>query len=174
MTVATTDDPRDAPPPGGIFAGHADQYRPLGSYAALAALFNGLLGAYLVGAGRRGRLPERYGAGDLALLGVGTFKLSRLVTKDRVTSAIRAPFTRFQEDVGHGEVAEAARGTGVRRALGELLVCYYCLAQWVAAVGVAGLGLAPRPTRAIAAIFTAYAVSDWVQLAYSTAQQRAS
>lgn len=49
-------------------------------------------------AGRRGRLPEGYRAGDLVLLGVATFKLSRLISKDRVTAFLRAPFTRFQED----------------------------------------------------------------------------
>ena len=173
MTVATTDDPSGAPPPGGIFAGHADRYRPLGSYGTLVALFNGAVGTGLVAAGRAGRLPDRYAASDLVLLGVASFRLSRLIAKDRVTSVIRAPFTRFQEDVGHGEVAEAARGTGLRRAVGELLVCDYCLGPWVAAPGVIGLAFAPRATRAVAALLSVYAISDALQLAYSTAQEGA-
>ena len=67
------------------------------------------------------------------LLGAATAKLSRLVAKDRVLAVVRAPFTRFDEDTQRGEVSESARGTGVQRALGELLVCEYCLAQWVSA-----------------------------------------
>jgi hypothetical protein len=43
---------------------------------------------------------------------------------------LRAPFTRFQDDTGYGEVEEAARGTGFRRAIGELLICQYCVSQW--------------------------------------------
>src|SRR4051812_11581363 len=145
-------------------SGHADQYRPLGGYAALIVAFNGAVAAGLVGAERSGRLPERYALGDLALMSVATYKFSRLISKDRVTSALRAPFTRFQEDSGHGEVEEAARGTGLRRAVGELLVCPDCLGQWVAGGFLAGLVAAPRPTRAVAAMFTVYAAADARQM----------
>ncbi len=153
-------------------AGHADQYRPLAGYGALIAVFNAGMAAFLVSADRRGALPERYAASDLALMAVGTFKLSRLIAKDRVTSGIRAPFTRFQGDAGHGEVDEAARGRGLRRALGELLVCDYCLAQWAAAGFVAGHAVAPRPTRAVEAMFSIYAASDVLQLGYSRLADR--
>ena len=152
--------------------GHADQHRPLATYGVLVALFNAAFVGFLVLAGRRGRLPARYDTRDLVLLGVATFKISRLLAKDRVTSVIRAPFTRFEEDAGHGEVEEAARGTGAQRAIGELLICPYCLAQWVATALVAGLALAPRSTRAVAAAFTIFGLSDVVQLAYSAAEQK--
>ena len=148
-------------------AGHADQYRPLGAYAGLIAAFNAGFAGFLVAAGRKRRLPERYSAGDLALLSVATFKLSRLIAKDRVTSGIRAPFTRFQDDAGHGEVDEAARGRGLQRAIGELLVCDYCLAQWVAAGLLGLLAVAPREARAVAATFTVYAGADALQLGWS-------
>jgi hypothetical protein len=151
--------------------GHADQHRPLLAYGVLVALFNAAFVAFLVLAGRRGRLPERYDTRDLVLLGVATFRLSRLLTKDRVTSGLRAPFTRFEDDTGHGEVEESARGTGARRAIGELLVCPYCLSQWIAAALVAGLAIAPRVTRAVAAIFTVAGLSSIVQLAYGTARR---
>ncbi len=150
---------------------HADQHRPLAGYSLLAVAFNALFVAFLVLAGRRGRLPERYGTRDLMLLGAATFKLSRLLAKDRVTSFLRAPFTRFQEDTGHGEVAEAARGRGLQRAVGELVVCPYCLAQWVAAALVVGIAVAPRATRAVAAVFTVFGLSDIVELAYSKLEQ---
>jgi hypothetical protein len=106
-----------------VIEGHSDRYRPLGAYALLAAIFNASFVAFLVAAGRRDALPERYGTRDLVLLGVATFKFSRPIAKDRVTSFLRAPFTRFEEDSGHGEVEEATRGTGLQRAVGELLIC---------------------------------------------------
>ncbi len=152
--------------PASPFEGHSDQERPLGSYLVLIALFNALVVAWLVAAGRRERLPEGYRAPDLLLLGTATFKLSRLVTRDRVTSGLRAPFTRFQGDAGHGEVDEAARGRGMRRAIGELLVCDFCLAQWFSAATVAGLTVVPRATRAVAAVFS---VADALQLGWSRA-----
>ncbi len=95
---------------GDPFAGHAEQYRPLAAYGVLTATFNAGLAAFLVAAERRGKLPERYAPGDLALIAVGTFKLSRVIAKDRVTSVLRAPFTRHEGSAGHGEVDEAARG----------------------------------------------------------------
>jgi hypothetical protein len=153
--------------------GHADQYRPLAGYGVLIAVFNAAMAAFLVSADRRGALPERYALSDLALMAVGTFKLSRLIAKDRVTSGIRAPFTRLQGDAGHGEVDEAARGRGLRRAIGELLVCDFCLAQWTAAGFVAGHAVAPRPTRAVAAMFSIYAASDVLQLGYSRLEEQA-
>ena len=152
---------------------HADQHRPLGAYTALIAAFNGLAAAGLLAAHRAGRLPERFAAGDLALAGVATYRLSRLIARDRVTSGLRAPFTRFQDDAGHGEVDEAARGRGLRRAIGELLVCPNCVSLWVAAGFTGGLLGAPRTTRAVAAGFTIEGIADALQLAASAARQAA-
>ena len=64
--------------------------------------------------------------GDLLLVGIATHKLSRLLAKDKVTSFIRAPFTRYQEPSGQGEVEEEPYGHGLHLAVGELLVCPYC------------------------------------------------
>jgi Protein of unknown function (DUF1360) len=150
---------------------HADQYRPLAAYTAVIAAFNALAAGGLVAAHRAGRLPERFTAGDLALAGVATYRLARLIARDRVTSGLRAPFTRFQDDAGHGEVDEAARGRGVQRAIGELLVCPNCLSLWVAAGFTGGLVAAPRVTRTVAAGFTIEGIADALQLAASAARQ---
>jgi hypothetical protein len=91
-------------------------------------------------------------------------KPSRLLSKDRVTSGLRAPFTQFQQDSGHGEVEEAARGTGLRRAVGELVVRPNCLGQWVAGAFAAGFIAAPRVTRAVASMFAIHAGADALQL----------
>ncbi len=152
---------------------HADQPRPLAAYAGLIALFYGLAAAGLVAGARTGRLPDAYRASDLALLSVATFKLSRVAAKDRVTSGLRAPFTRFQRDSGFGEVEEAARGDGLQRAIGELLVCPECLGQWVAA-GLVGLhAVEPRAARAVGATMTVYAAADALQLSWARARETA-
>jgi hypothetical protein len=149
------------------FAGHSpDQERPLGGYAALMALFSGLCGAFLVWLRRSDReRPITIGGADLALMAVATHKSSRLIAKSRATSTLRAPFTRFQDDAGAGEVDEAARGRGLRRAIGELLVCPHCLGLWVAAAFGAGMVAAPRPTRWIALVFTAMWGADVLHIA---------
>ena len=156
------------------FAGHSPgQERPLGGYAVLMGSFAAAaagFAAWLRSSGRE--VPERVPPGDLALMTVATHKASRLIAKDRVTSTVRAPFTRFEDDAGPSEVSEAARGHGLRRAMGELIVCPYCLGLWVAAAFAAGLIVAPRPTRWVAATLSALFGSDVMQLAHSKAEER--
>ena len=145
----------------------AHEHRPLGGYAALST---GLTVAFAAGvaaaAKQRGELPERYGIVDLALAGIATHKISRTIAKEKVTSWIRAPFTRYQEPAGFGELDEQPRGEGLQRAMGELLVCPYCLGHWVASAFGAGLVGAPRVTRLVAFVFTAETIADFLQLAY--------
>jgi hypothetical protein len=133
-----------------------------------------LLGGYTAAVGalgwairRRGKLPERIPTSDLVLLVVATHKVSRLVAKDSVTAVLRAPFTRFEEPIGQGEVNEEVRGTGVRHAAGELLTCPFCIGQWVATGFVGMYVLAPRVTRLAASVFTILAGSDALQFGYS-------
>jgi len=158
--------------PGGLGAEYAaaDDYRPLGGYAALTAAFGTALTTGLVAAHRTGRIPDRIPPLDIVLAGVATHKLARLITKDKITGTFRAPFTRFQEKSGHAEVEEAPRGRGLRYALGELLVCPYCVAQWLSASFTLGYVFAPKTTRLLAAMWTAHAISDAAQLAYSAAE----
>src|SRR4051794_954757 len=128
--------------------------KPLGSHLALVVAYNAIFGAFLAARVRSGKgFPKKIGAGDLLLAGVATHKISRLLAKDRVTGPLRAPFTEFQEEGGPGEVEEKPRGSGMRRAIGELLVCPFCLAQWVATAALAGLATVPRATRFICSIF---------------------
>jgi hypothetical protein len=156
----------------GPFAGHSPaQDRPLGSYGILAGTFMAACGGFGAWLRRSGReLPERPGAGDLALVAVAAQKASRLIAKDRVTSVVRAPFTRYEGDVTAGEVSEAARGRGMRRAVGELLLCPYCLGMWVCAAFSAGLIVAPRATRWTASVFATLSGADMLQIAYKKAE----
>jgi hypothetical protein len=155
------------------FAGESpEQERPLGGYAITMSAYAGAVvgfGAWMRASGRR--LPERVAPGDLALMTLATHKASRLITKERVTSAVRAPFTHFEGNAGRGEVSEAARGRGLRRTLGELLVCPYCMSLWIATAFAAGYAVAPRPTRWTAAVLTAVFGSDMLQIAYKKAEE---
>ncbi len=154
------------------FRGHSpDQQRPLGGYGVLMAIFAGLCAMFAVWLRNDGReLPESVAPGDLALVAVATHKLSRMIAKDRSTSTIRAPFTRFENDAGPGEVDEAARGHGLRQAIGELLICPYCLGMWITSGFLAGLIVSPRATRWIASGFAALTGADMLQIAYKRAE----
>jgi hypothetical protein len=159
---------------GGPFAGYAEPRKrpPFGSYASLTAIFGAGFGAALLGAARAGRLPERVSAGDVLLIGTASHKLSRLISKDKVTAFLRAPFTEYEEPGGPGEVEERPRGEGPRRAVGELVACPYCLGLWTTAGLNLGLLWAPRATRLVASTFTALTISDFLQIAYKAAEDR--
>jgi hypothetical protein len=69
-----------------------------------------------------------------------------------VTEPLRDPVTKTvpdEYDAGENVVAE---GTGVRKAIGELVSCPICVGTWVASGLVYGLRVAPGPTRLVAAI----------------------
>jgi hypothetical protein len=145
-------------------------------YAALTTLHGALLSGFLLWRKRRGEgLPERIGAGDILLLSLATQRTSRTISKDKVTEAFRAPFTVSDEseDAAPGEIEESPREDGaVRNVIGELLLCPFCISQWVAAGFVAGLVSAPRVTRFFAAVMATVGLADFLQFAYRAAADR--
>lgn len=147
----------------------------MSGHAFLTTVYNGSVAALVVAQLRSGRkLPERIPAGDLVLLSIGTYKLSRLIAKDRIMSFARAPFTRFQgESERPGEVSEEPRGGGVQHAVGELLVCPYCLGQWIGTAFLATYLREPRLARTIASAFTIVAGSDLLQETWVAVDKRA-
>jgi hypothetical protein len=152
------------------YQGDAD--RPLGGYLVALGGYAAGVGVLAGTAALRGRrLPDRFGLGDTVLLSIATHKLSRLIAKDAVTSPLRAPFTRYQEPAGNGELNESVRGRGVRHAIGELISCPFCLAVWIATGLTGGMVLAPRLTRALGVVMTAVTASDAWQLVYDAAKQ---
>jgi hypothetical protein len=158
------------------FAGYSpDKSVAVGGHAVLTAIYNGSVAAFAVSQRRSRRpLPDRMPAGDLVLLSVGTYKLSRLIAKDRIMSFARAPFTRLQgESERPGEVVEEPRGSGLRHAVGELLVCPYCLAQWIGTGFLLTYLREPRLARTVAASFAIVAGSDLLQEAWVAVDKRA-
>lgn len=156
--------------------------RPLAGYLGVLGVYAGGTGAAALLAARRTARSElgRAGRRDLrhefdpwvaAQLALATHKLSRMITKDPVTSPLRAPFTSYQGTSAPGELAEEVRGHGWRHSVGELLTCPMCLAQWVATGLSLGLLIAPRTTRVAMATLSAVAGADFLQHAYVRLQQ---
>lgn len=161
----------------GAWSGYApDEYRPLGAYAALTGVYNLSFAAlFLAARNRGGSLAPHIGSTDMLFMGVATHKVSRLITKDFVTSFLRAPFTRYEgHGTAHAEVEESPRGRGLRYALGELLTCPYCVAQWVAPMFWLGSLVAPAPTRLVCRVFSTIAIADVMHLAYIKATKESS
>jgi hypothetical protein len=149
--------------------------RPLEGDLGAMGVYAGLVAAGAAAVRASGReLPSRIPLGDAVLLTVATFRLARRLAKDPVTSPIRAPFTAFQGTSGHAEVAEEVREHGdVKHAVGELLTCPFCLAQWVGTAFVFGYATAPRATRLAALTMTTVAGADVLQFVYDAIQNGA-
>ncbi|HWB57355.1 MAG TPA: DUF1360 domain-containing protein [Gaiellaceae bacterium] len=148
-----------------------DDDAPLASYAAFVGVYGTAFAGSLLAARLAGRDLPAHSAGDIALFGVATHKLSRLLAKDKVTAALRAPFTEYEEAGGPAEVEERPRGRGTRRAIGELVSCPYCLEQWVAGAFTVASVFAPRTTRLAAGVFATVAIADALQIAYEARQE---
>ena len=149
--------------------------RPLAADLGAMGVYMGLVSAAAAAVRVAGKeLPERIPPGDAALLTVATFRLARRIAKDPVTAPLRAPFVRFEGPSGHAEVAEEVREHGgVKHAVGELLTCPFCLAQWVGTGFVFGYVAAPKATRLAALTMTMVAGSDVLQFVYDAIQNGA-
>jgi hypothetical protein len=144
----------------------------------LLAEYATLMGFYLMSvamltsiAAEQNRLPRKFSQLDLALLGIATHKLSRIVAKDRITGILRAPFVSYIRSAGAGEVEEEPRGRGIQRGIGHLISCPYCMAPWCATALSFGLLFAPRVTRFFAGILVSVTVSDFLHRAHARMKQ---
>lgn len=128
--------------------GHGKQ-RPLKGYLMLMGAYGGLLvglSALAARASPKRRLHMPTWP-DLVLAAIAAHKVSRLITKDSITSALRAPWVKYKEPAGGGEVNEEVRAEGSAHALGELLICPMCMDIWTATLAVGVLAIAPRSAR---------------------------
>ncbi|MBV8064238.1 MAG: DUF1360 domain-containing protein [Actinobacteria bacterium] len=145
----------------------ADEVRespPYPAYAAIAATFAGGLSAAALLARLLGREPRDENVFDLVLISAATFKAARTISRDEVTSFIRAPFVE-----GHAhEGGESPKETGdLHQAIGELVTCSRCIGTWVAA-GLAAVQItAPRMGRLLTWTLAAAGVNDFLQAAFA-------
>ena len=131
--------------------------RPLPQYATLATSWWAVFFAFVL-ANRR-RLPETVPYGDIARVALASYKMSRVVAKEDVTSFVRAPVTEDPD-------AKTPKRTGMARVLGELVTCPYCLGLWFSGAFFYALTLAPREARFAMSIFSAYAATDFLQAGF--------
>lgn len=122
---------------------------------------------------RNGRsLPDSYAPVDLVLGAIATHKVARIISKEGVTTPIRAPFTEHEGVVGSAEVHDTPVDDGpVRHTIGELLSCPFCLAPWLATAYVGGLAVAPKQARAWAAVFSIVGGADFLQQLYGQVRE---
>jgi hypothetical protein len=143
----------------------------LAEFASLLAFYMTSVAVLTGMAVEKNRLPRRFSLLDLALLGIATHKLSRIIAKDRITGILRAPFVSYVRSAGAGEVEEEPRGRGIQRGIGHLVSCPYCMAPWCATGLAFGLVFAPRVTRFFAGILASVATSDFLHRAYLAAKE---
>ena len=140
------------------------------TYAALIGIFNAVLGLFLFFR-RNSPSREQPTTSDLLLLGLATQKASRVLTRAKVTHPLRAPFTEVEGSAGAGELDERPVGTGMRKTMGQLLTCPYCIGMWIASGFVYGFALRPRMTRMVASIFAVSSIADFAQHCYVKAKE---
>src|SRR3954454_4288215 len=131
-------------------------------YAALSAGWGAALGTLLLASRDKGDEPVR--PAEIVPLGVATFALSKLASREKVDRGVREPFV---EEQPNGE--RVPKGENLRYAVGELLTCTRCVGTWSALALVALRVTRPREARVVSAVLGASAVNDWAQTGFNWA-----
>jgi hypothetical protein len=146
-----------------------DARPPYESYAAIMGTFFAGLGLTGWLARVRDRDPQCHTALDLAVLAAATFKASRTLSHDEVTSFLRQPFV-------HGEAHEGGeepKAGGLEQAIGELITCSRCAGTWAAAGLTWTQVLAPRFGRILSWTLAAGGLNDFLQAAFAALSAKA-
>ena len=144
---------------------------PYGSYSVIMGAFVGGLAAAGALANLLGREPRENTTLDLIVLSAATFKASRTISRDEVTSFLRDPFVEGEAHEGGEEPVESG---DMRQAIGELVTCSRCIGTWVAA-GLAGTQiLAPRVGRILSWSLAAAGANDYLQAAFAALTSKAN
>jgi len=147
------------------------QSPPYEAYAAILGAFAG--GLALVGglAHLLDRDPQEHSWLDLATLAAASFKASRTITGDEVTSFLRAPFVEGPAREGGEEPLETG---DLRQAIGELVTCSRCIGTWVAAGLASTQVLAPRFGRLLTWTLGTAALNDFLQAGFAALTSKAN
>ena len=137
---------------------------PHAAYAAIMGTFaGGIAGAVALGKAL-GRDPAEHGTLDLFVLSAATFKASRTVARDDVTSFLREPFVEGRAREGAEDPVETG---DLRQAIGELVTCSRCIGTWVAGGLTVTQMMAPRFGRMLTWSLAAAGANDYLQAAFA-------
>jgi hypothetical protein len=124
-------------------------------YAALSVLYGALLAGTVVSARGRAPIPSA----ELPALAAASFRLSKLLVNEKVESWVRRPFV--------DEENRRPKGSRLRYAVGELLLCTRCAGAW-SSLGLVALRLhAPAAGRTVSAVLATSAGNDLLGAAFS-------
>ena len=82
-----------------------------------------------------GRLPTSIRPFDFALLGLAAARLTDIISTDQIMEWLRRPFVKMEttEIAGREVETRTGRGRGLKKVIGDLLSCPWCVGVWVAA-----------------------------------------
>ena len=140
------------------------QRPPYEAYAAILGTFAAGLGAAGALGRALGRDPQCQTPLDLVVLATASFKASRTLSRDEVTSFLRDPFVEGKAHEGDEEPIETG---DIRQAVGELVTCSRCIGTWVAAGLATTQILAPRFGRLLTWSLAAAGVNDFLQAGFA-------
>jgi hypothetical protein len=145
---------------------------PYRAYATIVGTFLAGLGAVSGVAAARDRPLQEPSAIDLTLLGLATFKASRVVARDKVTSFVREPFVEGKAYDGEDE--KPTHETEMKQALGELVTCTRCIGTWIGASLASIQILAPRTGRLLTTVLAAGALNDFMLAGFAALSEKAN
>lgn len=152
MLTSTRENPRARAANSG--AGPSSRELP---YSFFLAFYVGLWVLFLVLVRALGiPWPREVGAIDLLLLSLATFRLTEMITEEKVARTLRAPFCEqivVTDPDGTEREEEVPAGEGLRRVCGELVLCPWCSGIWIATGLTFFWVLAPGPARLVMLAF---------------------
>jgi|SRR5579872_134752 len=137
---------------------------PYTAYAGIMGAFAGSLAAAGVVARALGRDPRCDTPLDLGVLSLASFKAARTISRDEVTSFLRAPFVEGDAHEGDEEPKETG---DLQQAIGELVTCSRCIGTWVAAGLATTQVIAPRFGRLLTWSLAAAGANDFLQAGFA-------
>jgi len=144
---------------------------PYAAYAGIMSAFAGGLAAAGALAKLLGREPRENTALDLGVLSFATFKAARTISRDEVTSFLRAPFVEGEAHEGGEDPVETG---DLQQAIGELVTCSRCIGTWCAAGLASTQILAPRFGRMLTWSLAAAGLNDWLQAGFAGLTSKAN
>jgi hypothetical protein len=130
-----------------------------GDYAAINAVYAAMIATVLFSTRER-HARDPISGRELIPISAATFALSKVIAREKIGSWMREPFV----DQSGGD--RRPRGSGLQRAVGELVTCTRCVGAW-SALGIVGLRLAaPDSGRIVTNVLAASAANDWLQASF--------